>query len=86
MGRPGGTDMLKLHGFAQSGNTFKVAFLLRALGVPWQPVPMSFAAFAGVNKSSAAVPSISHRAIIRPPWLIREIPAGLSRLSSAAAR
>jgi glutathione S-transferase len=39
--------MLKLHGFAQSGNTFKVAFLLRALGVPWQPVPMTFAAFAG---------------------------------------
>ena len=40
------TEMLKLHGFAQSGNTFKVAFLLRALGVPWQPVAMSFAAFA----------------------------------------
>ena len=39
--------MLKLHGFAQSGNTFKVAFLLRALGVPWQPVAMSFAEFAG---------------------------------------
>jgi glutathione S-transferase len=39
--------MLKLHGFAQSGNTFKVAFLLRALGAPWQPVPMSFAEFAG---------------------------------------
>ena len=39
--------MLKLHGFCQSGNTFKVAFLLRALGVPWQPVEMSFAAFAG---------------------------------------
>jgi len=38
--------MLKLHGFAQSGNTFKVAFLLRALGLPWQPVPMSFADFA----------------------------------------
>jgi glutathione S-transferase len=38
--------MLKLHGFAQSGNTFKVAFLLRALGVPWQPVPMAFADFA----------------------------------------
>ncbi len=38
--------MLKLHGFAQSGNTFKVAFLLRALGVPWQPVPMPFAEFA----------------------------------------
>ena len=28
--------MLKLHGFAQSGNTFKVAFLLRALGVPFE--------------------------------------------------
>jgi glutathione S-transferase len=39
--------MLKLHGFAQSGNTFKVAFLLRALGVPWQPVPMTFLEFAG---------------------------------------
>jgi glutathione S-transferase len=39
--------MLKLYGFAQSGNTFKVAFLLRALGVPWQPVAMSFAEFAG---------------------------------------
>ena len=38
--------MLKLHGFAQSGNTVKVALLLRALGVPWQPVPMSFADFA----------------------------------------
>jgi len=25
-----------LHGFAQSGNTFKVAFMLRALGVPFE--------------------------------------------------
>ena len=39
--------MLKLHGFAQSGNTFKVAFLLRALGLPWQPVGMAFADFVG---------------------------------------
>ena len=39
--------MLKLDGFAQSGNTFKVAFPLRALGVPWPPVAMSFAPFAG---------------------------------------
>jgi glutathione S-transferase len=30
--------MYRLHGFCQSGNTFKVAFLLRALGVPWEPV------------------------------------------------
>ena len=43
--------MLKLYGFAQSGNTFKVAFLLRALGVPWQPMAMSFADFAaGVTR------------------------------------
>ena len=46
--------MLKLHGFAQSGNTFKVAFLLRALGVPWQPVRMSIAEFAGGKTRDAA--------------------------------
>ena len=46
--------MPKLHGFAQSGNTFKVAFLLRALGVPWQPVPMGFADFAGGATRSPA--------------------------------
>lgn len=34
--------MVRLHGFSQSGNTFKVAFLLRALGVPWQPVFVDF--------------------------------------------
>ena len=46
--------MLKLYGFAQSGNTFKVAFLLRALGVPWQPVPMTFADFAAGSTREAA--------------------------------
>ncbi|HEY2558609.1 MAG TPA: glutathione S-transferase family protein [Caldimonas sp.] len=46
--------MLRLHGFAQSGNSFKVAFLLRALGVPWQPVAMSLAEFAGGATRSAA--------------------------------
>jgi glutathione S-transferase len=30
--------MVRLHGFCQSGNTFKVAFLLQALGQPWEPV------------------------------------------------
>ena len=45
--------MLKLHGFSQSGNTFKVAFLLRALGVPWQPVHLPFADFAaGATRST----------------------------------
>ena len=46
--------MLKLHGFSQSGNTFKVAFLLRALGVQWQPVHLPFADFAAGTTRSAA--------------------------------
>ena len=28
--------MYQLHGFSQSGNSYKVAFLLRALNVPWE--------------------------------------------------
>lgn len=34
--------MYRLHGFSQSGNTFKVAFLLRALAQPWEPVFVDF--------------------------------------------
>jgi glutathione S-transferase len=34
--------MYRLHGFCQSGNSFKVAFLLRALGQPWEPVFVDF--------------------------------------------
>ena len=34
--------MLRLHGFCQSGNTFKVAFFLRALGVPWEAVHVDY--------------------------------------------
>jgi len=34
--------MYKLHGFCQSGNTFKVAFLLRALNQAWQPEFVDF--------------------------------------------
>ena len=30
--------MYRLHCFSQSGNSFKVAFLLRALHQPWEPV------------------------------------------------
>jgi glutathione S-transferase len=30
--------MYRLHGFCQSGNTFKVAFMLRALRQPWEAV------------------------------------------------
>ena len=34
--------MYRLHGFCQSGNTYKVALLLRALGHPWQPEFVAF--------------------------------------------
>ena len=34
--------MYRLHGFCQSGNTFKIAFLLRALDQPWEPVYVDY--------------------------------------------
>jgi glutathione S-transferase len=34
--------MYKLHSFCQSGNSFKVAFMLRALNAPWEPVFVDF--------------------------------------------
>jgi hypothetical protein len=34
--------MLRLHGFCQSGNTFKVALMLRALQLDWEPVYVDF--------------------------------------------
>lgn len=38
--------MYQLHGFSQSGNTYKVALLLQALQQPWQAVHVPFGAFA----------------------------------------
>jgi glutathione S-transferase len=35
-------NMYRLHSFCQSGNSFKVAFLLRALNQPWEPVFVDF--------------------------------------------
>jgi glutathione S-transferase len=43
--------MYRLHGFGQSGNTFKVAFLLRALGQPWEACFVDF--MNGVTRTSA---------------------------------
>ena len=34
--------MMKLHCFCQSGNSFKAAFALRAMGLPYQSVPVDF--------------------------------------------
>jgi glutathione S-transferase len=42
--------MYRLHCFAQSGNTFKVAFLLRALGVPYESVFVDY--FGGATRSA----------------------------------
>jgi glutathione S-transferase len=43
--------MMRLHGFAQSGNSFKVAFALRALGLPFEPVFVDF--FNGATRDAA---------------------------------
>jgi glutathione S-transferase len=46
--------MYKLHGFSQSGNTYKVALLLEALQQPWTAVHVPFEAFAeGITRSPA---------------------------------
>ena len=46
--------MYKLHGFAQSGNAYKVALLLQALRQPWEAVHMPFARFVeGIQRSDA---------------------------------
>ena len=41
--------MYRLHGFSQSGNTFKVAFALRAMGQPFETVFVDF--MAGVTRT-----------------------------------
>jgi glutathione S-transferase len=44
--------MYKLHAFAQSGNTYKVALLLQALRQPWTPIHLPFEDFAkGIQRS-----------------------------------
>ncbi len=43
--------MYRLHCFAQSGNAFKVAFMLRALDQPFEPVFVDF--FKGISRDEA---------------------------------
>ena len=46
--------MYQLHGFSQSGNTYKVALLLQALQLPWTAVHVPLADFAaGLTRSPA---------------------------------
>lgn len=42
--------MYRLHSFCQSGNSFKVAFMLRALGQPWEPVFVDYMAGGQTRK------------------------------------
>lgn len=43
--------MYRLHGFAQSGNTYKVALMLRMLGEPFETVHVDF--FKGATRDAA---------------------------------
>jgi len=43
--------MVQLHGFSQSGNTYKVAFMLQALRQPWEAVHVDF--MNGVTRTDA---------------------------------
>jgi glutathione S-transferase len=46
--------MYRLHGFSQSGNTYKVALLLQALDQPWSAVHVPFEGFlAGLTREDA---------------------------------
>jgi len=46
--------MYKLHAFAQSGNTYKVALLLQALRQPWTAIHLPFEEFAkGIQRSDS---------------------------------
>ena len=44
--------MYRLHGFSQSGNSYKVAFLLRALNVQWEPVFVDYMNAGQTRESS----------------------------------
>ena len=43
--------MLRLHGFSQSGNSYKVAFALRAMGLAFEPVFVDF--MNGITRDAA---------------------------------
>jgi glutathione S-transferase len=60
--------MLQLHCFSQSGNCFKVAFFLRHLGVPFEPVFVDF--FAGTTRGAGW--RASTNAMGEAPVLVRD--------------
>ena len=71
--------MYKLHAFAQSGNTYKVALLLQALRQPWTPIHLPFEEFAkGIQRSD------SWRQDVNPMGEIPVLEEGDSKLTQSA--
>lgn len=72
--------MYKLHAFAQSGNTYKVAVLLQALRQPWTPLHLPFEEFAkGIQRSDA------WRQDVNPMGEIPVLEVGDKKLTQSAA-
>ena len=71
--------MYKLHAFAQSGNTYKVALLLQALGQPWTPIHLPFEEFSkGIQRSD------SWRQDVNPMGEIPVLEVGDRKLTQSA--
>src|SRR6187402_643414 len=71
--------MYKLHAFAQSGNTYKVALLLQALRVPWAAIHLPFEEFAkGIQRSE------SWRQDVNPMGEIPVLEVGDKKLTQSA--
>ena len=72
--------MYKLHGVAQSGNTYKVALLLQALRQPWTAIHLPFEDFAkGIQRSDA------WRQDVNPMGEIPVLEVGDRKLTQSAA-
>ena len=72
--------MYKLHGMAQSGNTYKVALILQALRQPWTAIHLPFEEFAkGVQRTDA------WRQDVNPMGEIPVLEVGGKKLTQSAA-
>jgi ketosteroid isomerase-like protein len=74
--------MYRLHGFAQSGNAYKVAVLLQALGQPWTPVHPPFTdlrrAGSAANRRSSMFQTIRNGLLALTLWLALGLPGAAS--------
>ena len=71
--------MYRLHSFCQSGPSFKVAFLLRALNLPWEPVFVDF--MNGVTREASWRESANEMGEV--PVLEFDTPGGPRRLTQS---